>query len=59
MNADKRGSGKQKIETTEVAEEHREVNSRGLPISARFCSSGDSSNSTDPAACIEIKKKQA
>jgi len=40
MNADKRGSGKTKIVTTEDTEEHGEVNSRGLPISAIFGNSG-------------------
>jgi hypothetical protein len=49
---------KQKIATTEGAEEHGEVNSRGLPISAIFGNSGDSGNSTDPAACIEIRRSR-
>jgi hypothetical protein len=47
------------IGTTEDAEERGAVNSRGFPISAMFGNSGDSGNSTDSAACIEIKKKQA
>jgi hypothetical protein len=47
------------IGTTEDAEEHGAVNSRGFPISAMFGNSGDFGNSTDSAACIEIKKKQA